>query len=1469
MAERRLIGIDAGSASASVVAMDESGRILASAYDFHKGRIAECLETLLADLLPEGRAAAIKGLARSSSAPPLAGPEGKALAIDGRVAEIEALRKFHPETRTFLVVGAERFSRIAFDAKGRYSRLRGNSSCAAGTGSFLDQQATRLGLAGGSSELAALALENRGEQPSIASRCSVFAKTDLINAQAEGWSVNAICEGLCHGLARNIADTLFPGESPEAPIFMAGGVSRNAAVVRYLSDIAASPISTDEFSHLYGAIGACLRFIAADSWTQTAFAVGEIQVAQAPERDYAAAALEAPADGYPDFASLSRFLHVARKGGPSNPVEVDIYLDPATVAAGASVLPALLGIDIGSTSTKAAILTEDGRVVAGFYTRTAGRPLEATQSIFEAIERVGEEAGLSFEALLAATTGSGRRLVAAVIGADQAMDEITAHARAAVELDPEVDTIIEIGGQDSKFTLLEGGIVTFSQMNAVCAAGTGSFLEEQAGRLGVPLLDFSARALGSRAPLTSDRCTVFMERDLNHLRGQGYTIGELLAASLFSVCDNYLSKVAREGSIGRSVTFQGATAKNRALVAAFERRLGRKIRVSKYCHLTGAIGAALQSRDELQASRAGDGRGALAPSAAFRGFGLHRLDLASRSERCGLCPNDCRLRVVEVGEEEVAFGFLCGRDYDTKRFVQTEKGRNLLGERSLAIREVWRKARQGSFPRLGHPTIGIPTSLYLGEDAPFWRCFFELLGFPTLLAPDDGPTLREGKRLAGAEFCVPMAMFHGQARALLEAADFAFLPIYLEEEPDHPPLADSREGARRYYCNYSQYAPIVTRCAESKDRGRILSPLLRGRHGDTTRAVEEIRKSLRIALAPWGIRAPSERSCRLAWDACVAARLESRIAVKKVFAERSAGNDIGIVLVGRPYAVLSAAMGGSIGEMIAKRGVELAYADMLPRGNDSAIDPLLAAFHWRYASEVLEAAEYCSHDRRFYPIFITTFKCSPDSFALEWFRRILDRAGKPYLVLQIDEHDSGVGYETRIEAALRSFRNHFRRAERERAAAEAASLAGVADAGGSLAGKAAHGDREGLVPTLEKDLRGKILLFPDWDPLVCPLLAANLRSVGVDARLIGESPASIRRAMSGNSGQCIPISIIAGECMEEVERGGLDPAKVVLWIGAGMWPCNLPMYPHFIKTLFEGRGGGMENIGVFSGDITFLYLGPKAMVGAYHAFLAGGTLRRLACRTRPYEIEAGATALLVDRAMAILLEAFATGRPKDAAYREAFAPFGELPTKPRTRPKVAIFGDLYSRDNDVLNQGLEKAIEAAGGEVITTPYIDYIKASLDAYFRRLLIDRSWGEWAKMKAAVAVLAAIEKSLSLADHATFGSLPRWSNPGYLEKIERLGLRGEFEGECFDNAIKVFRILDEHPDTAFFVQANPAFCCPSIVTEAMAREIEIATGVPIVTITYDGTGAPKNDAIIPYLAFGRDGEARRGPASCVASS
>ena len=301
-----------------------------------------------------------------------------------------------------------------------------------------------------------------------------------------------------------------------------------------------------------------------------------------------------------------------------------------------------LGVDIGSTSTKAVLLDTRARVLAGFYTGTAGRPVAAVQRLFSAINDMAVKKKFHMLIRGAATTGSGRKFAGKIMGADIILDEITAHARAACEINPEVDTIIEIGGQDSKFTTLKDGRVTFSIMNNVCAAGTGSFIEEQARKLDCPLSDYSARTEGRQSPMVSDRCTVFMERDMNHYLSLGYTVDEVLASVLHAIRENYLTKVATMGAMGDTIFFQGATAKNMALVAAFEQRLQKPIHVSRYCHLTGAMGAALSLLDE------GMGEKGSSPKTGFRGISLHEKKIDITSEICDLCTNHCKITVAHM-----------------------------------------------------------------------------------------------------------------------------------------------------------------------------------------------------------------------------------------------------------------------------------------------------------------------------------------------------------------------------------------------------------------------------------------------------------------------------------------------------------------------------------------------------------------------------------------------------------------------------------------------------------------------------------------------------------------------------------------------------------------------------------------------------------------------------------------------------
>lgn len=1428
-----LLGIDVGSVSVAVAEIDASRKIIRTAGVFHHGDIAGSLRKVMERFYLSG----IDAVAATSSTPPLIAADGR---YDDRLCAMEAVRRLHGRVGAILSVGGERFSLISFDEEGNYLDCKTNTSCAAGTGSFLDQQARRLDLPG-IEALAALALENRGNLPQIASRCAVFAKTDLVHAQQEGFTLEEICDGLCAGLARNIADILFAGTVPLEPVVFVGGVARNRAVVNHIETLLGKKFTVDPRAPFYGAIGAALSGLTAGCRREKhLLAAEDLLLPDAMAKTFFHAPLALKLSDYPDFAGTERYDQAPGGEGDISPVEVDLY--EGLPLSGRCT--AYLGIDVGSTSTKAVLMSPAGAVLAGFYTRTAGRPVAAAQKILAAIEALEAKRDLTLSILGAGTTGSGRKFIGKIIGADLVVDEITAHARAAAEIRPDADTIIEIGGQDSKFTTLKNGTVTFSVMNSVCAAGTGSFLEEQAERLGCALADYAARAENRRAPITSDRCTVFMERDTNHYLSSGYSVEEVLAATLHAITENYLTKVAVEAAIGKTVLFQGATAKNRGLVAAFEQRLGKPIHVSKFCHLTGAWGIALMMADTkiVQSS--------------FRGLGFHKKPVPIASEVCGLCNNHCKITVADVEGGKVAFGFLCGRDYDVKRFVNNNaSGFDLLKERKRIFAPANRREIGGGI------TIGLPAALHLADELPLWERFFARLGIKTVTSEGCRDGIREGKRLARAEFCAPLAALHGHVHWLLPRCDYIFVPFALERRA-------GEKGLRRQYCYYTQYAPALVRTVGGpENEKRILTPLVHYLYPTLSTKVQIYR--MLAAIDP-GI---SFFAVAGAYDEAVTFHETALAKWKALYGQAAEGTkEIHAVLLGRPYTVFSEEMNKGIPNIFGALGIKTFYQDMLDHDKKATntIEPLLKEIHWHYAAKVLETAAAVAGTRGAYPVFMTSFKCTPDSFVIDYFKKIMDAYAKPYLILQLDDHDSRVGYETRVEAAIRTFRNHDAALPNPEPTAEPVQAGAPLDRLLSLTAASLEELRKvlprewqpkpcaAILSQIRTDtLEGKTLILPNWDDITSRLVTANLREAGIDARSLPETDAVIRKSLRLNTGQCIPIHIIAQEFIDYVEEQGLDPARTALWVATGTIACNLRLYPYHIKTILEAYGKGMEKATVYAGNISMADISVKLPLGNYFAYMFGGLIRRLGCRIRPYELEKGTTDAAICLSVAILEEAFLGRRSREEAVSAAVSLFEAIPRTAdgaALRPKVAIFGDLYARDNDTINQNLIRFIEEQGGEVITTPYSTYAKMIAGPYMRKWLIE---GYYLNTLVGGAIIAAVAPQEKIY-YRYFQRILQEPEPEFDEDPEEIlspyGLRIEHTGESMDNILKVHYIKKYHPDVALFVQTSPAFCCPSLVTEAMSRRIEAVTGVPVVSITYDGTGGPRNDAIIPYLKYPR---------------
>lgn len=1387
-----LLGIDIGSVSMSIVKVDLSGKFLSSSYSFHHGRIPETLMKLqkkfdLSD---------IRGIATVSKN--WFDPESVRF-YDHQTSIVAAGKALYHELGSIMIVGAEKFQLINFNDEGKYEHTATNTSCAVGTGSFLDQQAKRLNLKD-VRDLCNIALQNKGEIPDIASRCSVFAKTDLIHAQQVGYSLSAICESLCKGLAKNIVDTLFSDDAPRSPMLFAGGVSRNLAVKKHLEILLEIPLLHHEHAHVLPAFGACLLYLKENQSLPFSgiSSLQDFMISQEKEKEYFHEPLSLSLTKYPDFTAEESYYFKSNHTGHPDKIQIDLYQKIHS----STKIKAYLGIDIGSTSTKAILCDQKNNPLAGFYTYTAGRPMKATQSILEAIADIQDKKYIKFEFLGMGTTGSGRKFVGKILNADLIIDEITTHARAAYELNPETDTIIEIGGQDAKYTLMKNGMVTFAQMNSVCAAGTGSFIEEQARKLSVNLEDYAEMAEGAKAPLASNRCTVFMERDINNYLNKGFALNEILASVLHSVRENYLKKVAIEATIGNHICFQGATAKNKALVAAFEAKLGKEIFVSKYCHLTGALGLTYLLEEEYTGK------------SGFRGLDLYKKEIPVQIETCQLCNNHCKIRLADISGEKVAYGFLCGRDYDTQKYVDRNiSGFDLVKEREKHFHVQKSEKYKSSLK------IGLPASLHMFEELSLWKRFFNNLSIQPITSEIFDDPVKTGKRIAGAEFCAPMEAMYGHISWLAGKVDYIFLPVYLEAR-------DKDYEAERNYCYYTQFSPsLMSTAGDTQVRKKYLIPFL-----NYSKGLNNVRKELWNCLKPLSHHVFSYNELNEAFDEALHVYNRKKDALKSVFTHTfHESDDISVVLLGRPYLVLSPHMNKGIPEILGGMGIKAFFQDMIPYEHQdfSDIDYLLKIFPWYYAANILEAARVSAVTKNLYPVLVTAFKCAPDSFLIDYFKKIMDAHQKPYLILQIDEHDSNIGYETRIEAGIRAFRNH-------------ASM-------GIMELK----PKTPLVVPPEKSIHAReTIIFPNWDQVVSPLLVANLIKAGLDVRLLESDESIIRQSMAHNTGQCLPLNIITQEFIEYIRKNNLDPGNTMLWMIETRLTCNIRLYPFYIKSLLDNHGNDMEKALVYLGDITHLDISLAACLNAYLAYMIGGLIRRVGCRIRPYEMTRGETDAVIREGIGILEKAFLGKAPMEKSIKQVISLFEQIEYKPEKRPKVAIFGDLYVRDNNVLNQDLIHVIEDAGGEVITTPYHEYVKMAAENSIRRLAAKGHNLEALGYKAMLAGIKLVDNNYYkhfkklLGDQAPI-------HPLKLEnQLELFNIKKLHSGESYDNILKIFYILENHPDVALFVQTNPAFCCPSLVTEAMKNEIRRITGVPIVTITYDGTSEFKNDIIVPYL-------------------
>ncbi|MFH1320698.1 MAG: acyl-CoA dehydratase activase-related protein, partial [Bacteroidota bacterium] len=664
---------------------------------------------------------------------------------------------------------------------------------------------------------------------------------------------------------------------------------------------------------------------------------------------------------------------------------------------------------------------------------------------------------------------------------------------------------------------------------------------------------------------------------------------------------------------------------------------------------------------------------------------------------------------------------------------------------------------------------------------------------------------------------------HGHIQELKNRVDFLFFPISFEESVD---------DSTYFYCYYSNYAvPILKNIESLNVKSKLISPVVSfsSDYEKTCKAIyTSFPKKIKAQHTFYEVVTAYRQACE--WFS------DRHKKLRKLFNKHMSDcTDATVILLGRPYLTLDPVANQQIPHTFNQLGLNVFSSDMLPENisTNRATNHYLTFNHWNYGSQILQSAEYVAKSKYLFPVFVTAFKCSPDSFILTYFKDIMDTYKKPYLIVQLDDHTASEGLETRIESAVTTFTNH---------------ITAIPTQTMSVSKKY----------SFNKSMHNRTILIPNYDNISCKLISAAFKNAGYNSLLIEETEETIQESLKHNDGQCLPVNAIVQGAIHTIDKHNLDPDKTTLYINAFCnLSCNLPQYPVMMRKLIEGYGTKYSHIDVYSSPYEMTDMGIELIYNTYCSYLLGGLLRRMLCKIRPYEMYQGETDNIIEYATNKLYNTIVRGESKESIFTHIVQRLSRIPQikSSEKRPKVAIFGDLYVRDNDVFNKSLIKILEEKGAEVVTTPYSATIRMVSIKSFKLLQEEKDYIPLLRNKFLLQFLSFFEKKYyEIANRIIQEPYPLF-NESLIEKLQRYDVTPKHGGETAQNLMKIFHLKDHLPDIRLFVHVNPIFCCPALVSESIFKKVESDIGIPIVSITYDGTKTFQNDILDPYLYYFRN--------------
>ena len=1378
------LGIDIGSTTVKIVIIDDEGSILFSDYERHFANIQETLASLIKK--------AQELLGDINVSPVITGSGGLTLSkhlditfVQEVVAVSTSLQDFAPQTDVAIELGGED-AKIIYFTNGIEQRM--NGICAGGTGSFIDQMASLLKTdASGLNDYA----KNYQAIYPIAARCGVFAKSDIQPLINEGATKPDLAASIFQAVVNQTISGLACGKPIRGNVAFLGGPLHfldqlKMAFVRTLN-LKEDQVIAPAHSHLFAALGAAMN---GKLNSQKQLSALYNQLSQGIKMDFEVNRMPSLFESEEDYEEfrVRHSLHSVKKGSIKD-YQGNCYL----------------GIDAGSTTTKVALVGEDGSLLYSFYSNNNGSPLKTTiRSMKEIYELLPAEAKI----VRSCSTGYGEALIKAALVLDEGEVETVAHYHAAAFFEPEVDCILDIGGQDMKCIKIKNHTIDNVLLNEACSSGCGSFIETFAKSLNYEVEEFAKVALFAKNPIDlGTRCTVFMNSKVKQAQKEGATVADISAGLAYSVIKNALYKVIKitnPKDLGSKMVVQGGTFYNDAVLRSFETISGCTAVRPDIAGIMGAFGAALIARDHYDNEE----------TTTLSIDQINELKFETSLARCKRCTNNCVLTVNKfTGGRQYISGNRCERGLGKEKNVDNipnlfDYKLNRYFDYTPLTKE---EAKRGS--------VGIPRVLNMYENYPFWHTFFTKLGYQVVLSPTSSHKIYELgiDSIPSESECYPAKLVHGHIEWLIEQGiKYIFYPSISFERKEV-------EGANNHY-----NCPIVTSYPENIKNNveelrdsviKFENPFMSFENDEIlgTRLIEIFKGKDDIT------ESEIKNAFEAAWNELNTAREDMRQKGEETMAYLHASGRKGIVLAGRPYHVDPEIHHG-IPELINSYGVAVLTEDSI--SHLGAVDrPTIVIDQWMYHSRLYAAASYVRTQPNLELIQLNSFGCGLDAVTTDQVNDILTKSGKIYTVLKIDEVNNLGAARIRVRSLLSAVREREDRHIQPHLASSSHTR----------------------VVFTEEMRDTYTILAPQMSPIHFDLLEPALRMGGYHVVVLpNDNRAAVDVGLQYvNNDACFPSLMVVGQIMEALLSGKYDLNKVAIMITQTGGGCRATNYIGFIRRALERAG--MQQIPVISLSASGLEknpglkITPKLLIAAMESLVYGDVFMRVLYRTRPYEKVAGSANALHIKWRDICIKSLQNGG-KWGEYKKnlrgMIRDFDTLALNEDVKkPRVGIVGEILVKFLPSANNFLVELLEAEGAEAVCPDLLDFFMYSAyNSNFKARYLGKSKTSARISNVTIWALEQLRKTarkeLTKSKHFT--------PPSTIKKLADLAAPivsiGNQTGEGWFLTGEMLELI--HSDVKNIVCAQPFACLPNhIVGKGVIKELRRQhPEANIVAVDYD---------------------------------